>query len=400
MDMLLYAILNKKIKNSGGSGGTTPKKLENTDLNTVIETGFYYGFEGHGCTNTPANARDTDFSMIVVNGDGIVYQIFTRHRDIPEHRLFQRSIDITDSSDLFVCEWAEFATTEDCAVDSVLSETSTRPPQNAIVTKRLNEIESNSAKKTDLTKYLQKSGGVMTGNIDMQTNKKDILVGTQKANVSDGTAVAGGIIEKRTNMASTLPETRSFIGSFHNTDNDKFYNLISVRHRNGYNDGNSYGMYLYSVLTSGDNLRWNKQIASNVWQGDRVLLDSENFTDYALAKDGTAKKAEDLTDSGWIDTTRNISFTNISTVKCRKYGQLVEVRGEVTFSNTNGSPTVCTLPDGYRPATVVQTCGYTPSGKIFGIKVGPAGVVSFTSDADGTFVKNTTYHIDLTYLLG
>ena len=146
--------------------------------------------------------------------------------------------------------------------------------------------------RMDLSKYLPLSGGVITGDIDMQTNKKDILVGTQKANVSDGTAVAGGIIEKRANMTSTLPETRSFIGSFHNTDNDKFYNLISVRHRNGCTDGNAYGMYLYSVLTSSDSLRWNKQISANVWQGDRVLLDSANFTDYALPKEGTAKKAE------------------------------------------------------------------------------------------------------------
>lgn len=113
-----------------------------------------------------------------------------------------------------------------------------------------------------------------------------------------------------------------------------------------------------------------------------------------------ATEATTLTDSGWVDTTRNTTFTVTSTVKCRKYGQLVEVRGEVTFSSTYGSPTVCTLPAGYRPATVVQTCGYTPSGKIFVIKVDTAGVVSFSSDAAGTFVKSTTYRIDLTYLLG
>lgn len=113
-----------------------------------------------------------------------------------------------------------------------------------------------------------------------------------------------------------------------------------------------------------------------------------------------ATEATTLTDSGWVDTTRNTTLTVTSTVKCRKYGQLVEVRGEVTFSSTYGSPTVCTLPAGYRPATVVQTCGYTPSGKIFGIKVDTAGVVSFSSDAAGTFVKSTTYRIDLTYLLG
>ena len=113
-----------------------------------------------------------------------------------------------------------------------------------------------------------------------------------------------------------------------------------------------------------------------------------------------ATEATTLTDSGWTATTRNTTFTATSTVKCRKYGQLVEVRGDVTFSSTYGSPTVCTLPAGYRPAAVVQTCGYTPSGKIFGIKVDTAGVVSFSSDAAGTFVKSTTYRIDLTYLLG
>lgn len=113
-----------------------------------------------------------------------------------------------------------------------------------------------------------------------------------------------------------------------------------------------------------------------------------------------ATEATTLTDSGWVDTTRNTTFTVTSTVKCRKYGQLVEVRGEVTFSSTYGSTTVCTLPAGYRPATVVQTCGYTPSGKIFGIKVDTAGVVSFSSDVAGTFAKSTTYRIDLTYLLG
>ena len=125
------------------------------------------------------------------------------------------------------------------------------------------------------------------------------------------------------------------------------------------------------------------------------------FTQHNRANESsTVANAKTLTDSGWIATTRNTTFTVTSTVKCRKYGQLVEVRGDMTFGSTYGSPTVCTLPAGYRPAAVVQTCGYTPSGKIFGIKVDTAGVVSFSSDAAGTFVKSTTYRIDLTYLLG
>lgn len=123
-------------------------------------------------------------------------------------------------------------------------------------------------------------------------------------------------------------------------------------------------------------------------------------TEATYSSCGIVSTAETLTDSGWIATTRNTTFTVTSTVKCRKYGKLVEVRGEVTFSSTYGSPTVCTLPAGYRPEAVVQACGITPSGKAFGIRVDTAGVVSFISDTAGTFVKSTTYRIDLTYLLG
>lgn len=145
---------------------------------------------------------------------------------------------------------------------------------------------------------------------------------------------------------------------------------------------------------------------SNEWKFEKhTAADFEaspptDGTEATYSSCGMVSTAETLTDSGWSSTTRNTTFTATSTVKCRKYGQLVEVRGEVTFSSIYGSPTVCTLPAGYRPASVVQTCGYTPSGKIFGIKVDTAGVVSFSSDAAGTFVKSTTYRIDLTYLLG
>ena len=120
----------------------------------------------------------------------------------------------------------------------------------------------------------------------------------------------------------------------------------------------------------------------------------------ACATADKATEATTLTDSGWVATTRNTSFTATSTVKCRKYGQLVEVRGEVTFNSTYGSPTVCTLPAGYRPATVVQACGITPSGKQYMIKADTSGVISFGSDSGSTFVKGTTYRVDLTYLLG
>lgn len=420
----------------------------------------------------------------------------------------------------------------------------------------------------DGSKYLPLSGGAMVGDIDMQTNKRDILVGTQKASYNNGTPIVGGIINTDKKFVDMLPTMRSYIGTYQykTSSQDLWYDLISVRHRNGYSDGSHWGMSIFAPLFGG-NLRWNLNTNKDVWQGERTLLDSVNYTSYALAKDGTAKKAdclstgqlkfgyiyngtstataektwarvaycvvpkgyttitmamlvtcgnsgvglfdiafrnnvncdgfeyfvikqiitnfpekvsindikafakstsdgmqyeiwynikaiygtrqftclaeqlyggensnewkfenhtsadfkaspptdgteatykncgvvstaETLTDSGWVATTRSTTFTTTSTVKCRKYGQLVEVRGEVTFNSTYGSPTVCTLPAGYRPATVVQACGITPSGKQYMIKADTSGVISFGSDSGSTFVNGTTYRVDLTYLLG
>lgn len=403
----------------------------------------------------------------------------------------------------------------------------------------------------DLSKYLPKSGGVMTGDIDMQTNKKDILVGTQKASYNNGTPIVGGIIDTDKKFVDMLPTLRSFMGTYHykTSSTEEWWDFISVRHRNGYSDGSYWGMMISAPIFGG-NLQWNLQTNKNTWQGHRTILDSANYTSYAADKnhthpyitnsaiwmlgsngtarwyrlgtlvsagdfsttvirvwsgdgangyasqnscfevhikdgwqssqsatkacgvtvyrtccgtvkvkviptahntytvwvylpwgywsgnyaiygkctswtsqqliqssepDGTAADtayydqafltstvaaAKTLTDSGWIATTRNTTFTETSAVKCRKYGQLIEVRGEVTFSDTCGSPTVCTLPAGYRPATVVQACGITPNGKQYMIKADTSGVISFGSDSGSTFVKGTTYRVDLTYLLG
>lgn len=150
----------------------------------------------------------------------------------------------------------------------------------------------------DLTKYLPKSGGVMTGDIDMQANKRDILVGTHKATTSDGTAVAGGSITTAGYVGDKLKAARSFIGTV--TGNDGvWWDVISVRHRNGYTDGVNYGMYLFSKLASTGNLSWNKQVAANTWQGDRTLLDSVNYSDYAAPLSHTHKNIDSIGNVGY-----------------------------------------------------------------------------------------------------
>lgn len=138
----------------------------------------------------------------------------------------------------------------------------------------------------DGSKYLPLSGGAMVGDIDMQTNKKDILVGTHKATTSDGTAVAGGAISTSGYFEDKIKAARSFMGTV-TGGNGTWYDVISARHRNGYADGSNYGMHLWSATLSGGNLYWNKQTSATTWQGDRMLLDSVNYTSYAAKSDHT-----------------------------------------------------------------------------------------------------------------
>ena len=71
---------------------------------------------------------------------------------------------------------------------------------------------------------------------------------------------------------------RSYVGSA--VVNDKnWYNIISVRHRNGQSDGANYGMQIYSTLTTNGSLIYRQQIAKE-WQKERLILDSLNYTNF------------------------------------------------------------------------------------------------------------------------
>ena len=105
--------------------------------------------------------------------------------------------------------------------------------------------------------------------------------------------VMGGSMETSGTMTTNLPDKQSFVGSYKNKEKDAWYNVVSVRHRNGYNDGNQYGMSIYSALTSAGDLVWNKQTGAGKWQGARTLLDTINYSNLMSAK----LTAENLNDS-------------------------------------------------------------------------------------------------------
>lgn len=166
----------------------------------------------------------------------------------------------------------------------------------------------------DLTKYLPLSGGVMTGDIDLASNGVDLLVGSQRATQTTyATAVAGATISTKQTFSSGLPERKSLVGSF--LDQNGIWNsIISVRHRNGYNDGVNYGMYLRSLLTSDGSLIWNKQTGAGKWQGERTLLDSTNYSNYAAKSDHT--HAMIVNSALWVSGANN-------TAKWARLGTLV-----------------------------------------------------------------------------
>jgi hypothetical protein len=78
----------------------------------------------------------------------------------------------------------------------------------------------------------------------------------------------------------------SFIGTY--SEGDYWFSTLSVRHRNGREDGTNYGMQLRSILTQPDNLSWRQHI-NTTWGPWHTLLDTNNTPDRVIetgASDG------------------------------------------------------------------------------------------------------------------
>lgn len=111
----------------------------------------------------------------------------------------------------------------------------------------------------------------------------------------------GGSSTSQVSVANFCENAKSFIGTICKTDG-VWWDVLSVRHRNGFSDGNNYGLYIATRLTDKNHsLIYNKQCAG-AWGVDRTILDSNNFTNYinpyaheAVGSEGT---------SGWVRVLR------------------------------------------------------------------------------------------------
>lgn len=106
-------------------------------------------------------------------------------------------------------------------------------------------------------------------------------------------------------ITDVLNTYKSFMGSIY--AKNVWYNLMSTRHRNGDGDGPNYGMYISSLLTRAGDLVWNKQYGSSTWQGERTILDSANYSNYAVPKTGG-------TFTGDVGFDKGVAFRSVNTM--------------------------------------------------------------------------------------
>ena len=131
---------------------------------------------------------------------------------------------------------------------------------------------------------------------DLQTTLGDIQTALDSFDPSAW--VVGGSMELSGAMTGNLPSRRSFVGSYKNTENSAWYNVVSVRHRNGYNDGDQHGMVIYSDMGGfTSDLQWNRQGGSGAWQGARTLLDTKNYSNL-MSKELTTENLNDSAVNG------------------------------------------------------------------------------------------------------
>lgn len=129
------------------------------------------------------------------------------------------------------------------------------------------------------------TGGTVTGQVNVKGNVNVPRTADNTGDTLFPVPVAGAIQGSSSQyLSDILPSTKSFIGSIY--ANGKWYNVISSRHRNGASDGTKYGMALYSTLSSVSDLCWSQQTNTDTWGATKTILDSGNYSSYALPLTG------------------------------------------------------------------------------------------------------------------
>lgn len=116
---------------------------------------------------------------------------------------------------------------------------------------------------------------------------------------------------------------------------------------------------------------------------------------------GPAKINKYCVDSGWLSLTASTTYISSHTLKYRKYGQYVELKGSLTPKVNGGSlNSFVTLPSGYRPSTTRRFSCPDNSGNHFTITINTDGTVTAGSNSGSFFKSTESYIISVGFLLG
>ena len=240
------------------------------------------------------------------------------------------------------------------------------------------------ANTSALSAYLPLAGGTMTG---------DIIIPSARATATSPTVPAAMTFNSMESLTD-VENYRSFIGSA--SVGGTWYSVISARHRNGNGDGNEYGIYLTSRfgLTGGLTLR--KQYAGD-WGDEMALLDSSNYTSYAVSLTGAQTVSGAKT------------FSSPVTAPALTYGRNYRTRCDsvgwyrcFTFSINNAeSPTailhVCRNYNTADGESYVFALSVGYNGKVSVTQLSGIAAVRFITKIRVAYVNSSTAYVDFYY---
>ena len=236
------------------------------------------------------------------------------------------------------------ASTSQAGIVQLNNATNSNSETTAATSKAVKEAYTLANGKLDLT------GGTMTGNIKIPSKYEST------SGATGNIPFAGNLDKSSQSLTDALPTLKSLTATIYDNDS-QWWNILSIRHRNGSNDGSRYGLYLKSLLTGNGDLIWNKQYGSNgTWVGERTILDSNNYSNYAnkttvennLSSDSTtnalsAKMGKSLADNirGKVDKVSGKSLVTDSEITklshVEDYANKTTVENNLTSTSTTNA---------------------------------------------------------------
>lgn len=171
-----------------------------------------------------------------------------------------------------------------------------------------------ATKEWSNSQFLKLTGGTLTGTLTgtdvLLPYTKSVDIGESSSTGLGSVPISGTIVGSVLN--DEVPKYKTFFGGFHNSSNNSWWNIISIRHRNGSGDGNNAGLVLVAPFENG-NLTWKTQY-NGAWTSARTLYDTQNLATATTSSNGLLSKSDKLIiDNSLKVTTKTIDASSLDT---------------------------------------------------------------------------------------